>query len=166
MEELDAAFISAYKINSLGPIHVITAFLPLLRASDTKKIVVIGSGAADPKSTRALRLSTTVAYARTKAAALLATTKFAVKLEDEGFVVVTLSPGMVDCSATAGADSEALAASLKDFSTSVKDRTGIEVTPLTPEASVAAQLQVIDGLQPSHNGLFLQHTGAEYRPRS
>ncbi|PIL30283.1 hypothetical protein GSI_07463 [Ganoderma sinense ZZ0214-1] len=166
MEELDSAFISAYKINSLGPIHAVTAFLPLLRASNTKKIVDIGSGAEDSKSTRALRLSKTVAYAMIKAAALLAATKFAVKLQDEGFVVVTLSPGMVDCSATAGADSKALADSLKEFSSSVKKNTGLEVTPQTPEESVAAQLKVIDGLEPSHNGLFLQHTGGEYRPRS
>ncbi|PIL30295.1 hypothetical protein GSI_07476 [Ganoderma sinense ZZ0214-1] len=143
MEELDTEFISAYKINSLGPIHAITAFLPLLRASDTKKIVVIGSGASDPKSTQVRRL---VAYSMTKAAALIAATKFAVKLADEGFVVVTICPGMVDCSATAGADSGALAASLKEMSSSMKSQTGIEVTPQTPEVSVAAQLKVIDGL--------------------
>ncbi|PIL30305.1 hypothetical protein GSI_07488 [Ganoderma sinense ZZ0214-1] len=170
MDELDAEFISAaYKINSLGPIHAITAFLPLLRASDTKKIVVIGSGAADPKSTQVRRL---VAYSMTKAAALIAATKFAVKLQDEGFVVVTICPGMVDCSATAGADTEGcrkcevVAASLKEMSSSMKSQTGIEVTPQTPEASVAAQLKVIDGLEASHNGLFLQHTGGEYRPRN
>nr|VWO95393.1 Dipeptidyl peptidase IV [Ganoderma boninense] len=166
MEELDTALISAYKVNTLGPIHAITAFLPLLRAADTKKIIVIGSGAGDPKSTLVIRIPHMVAYGMTKAAALLATTKFAVKLQDEGFVVVTLSPGMVDCSATAGADSEALSQSLKDFSTSVKKDTGIEVTPQTPQASVGAQLKIIDGLQASHNGLFLQHTGGEYGSRS
>ncbi|PIL30285.1 hypothetical protein GSI_07465 [Ganoderma sinense ZZ0214-1] len=165
MEELDTAFISAYKVNSLGPIHAITAFLPLLRGSDTKKIVVIGSGACDPSSSRALRLPNIVAYAMTKAAALLATTKFAFKLQDEGFVVITLCPGIVDCSATAGADSAALADKLNEFSATVKKNTGLEVMRQTPEESVTAQLKVIDGLQASQNGLFLKHTGGEYFPR-
>ncbi|PIL30240.1 hypothetical protein GSI_07418 [Ganoderma sinense ZZ0214-1] len=155
-----------YKVNSLGPIHAMTAFLPLLRTSDTEKIVVIGSGAGDPSSSRVLYLPHMVAYAVTKAAALLATTKFAVNLQDEGFVVITLSPGMVDCSATAGADSEALADSLKELSASVNKNTGLEVMPQTPEESVAGQLKVIDGLELSHNGLFLQHTGGEYHSRS
>ncbi|KAM5539651.1 hypothetical protein V8D89_006760 [Ganoderma adspersum] len=163
MEELDTALISAYKVNSLGPIHGITAFLPLLRASNTKKIIVIGSGASDPTRTLALNVVNMVGYGMTKAAALIATTKFALKLKDEGFVVITLSPGMVDCSATAGADSEALAESLKVFASSVKSDTGIQVIAQTPETSVGAQLKIIDGLEASHNGLFLAHTGGEYR---
>ena len=173
-------FIPQYKVNSLGPIHGITAFLPLLRASNTKKIIVIGSGASDPTFTLTLNMVNMVGYGMTKAAALIATTKFALKLKDEGFVVIPLSPGMVDCSATAGADGaswlisrfcmlsrgslgEALSQGLKDFASSVKNDSGIQVTPQTPEASVGAQLKVIDGLDASHNGLFLAHTGGEYR---
>ena len=41
------------------------------------------------------------AYGMTKAAALIATTKFALKLKDEGFVVVALDPGFVNTSGTA-----------------------------------------------------------------
>ena len=40
------------------------------------------------------------AYAITKAAALVATTKWAMKLASEGFVVVTISPGVADISET------------------------------------------------------------------
>ena len=95
---------SQFKVNSLGTVHSITAFLPLLRASTTKKIVVIGSGAADPKANQTLGIANMAAYGMTKAAALIATTKFAIKLQNEGFVVITIAPGMVDTSATAGAD--------------------------------------------------------------
>ena len=42
------------------------------------------------------------AYHMTKAAALIATTKWALKLRDEGFVVVSLSPGLVDTTGTMG----------------------------------------------------------------
>ena len=129
------------------------------------------------------------AYGMTKAAAIIATTKFALKLKDEGFVVVTLSPGMVDTSATAGTDrasattlvcafgersvlmlrllGDAVTQGLAAFASSVKTETRIQVAAQTPERSIAAQLRVIDGLQPSHNGAFLSHNdGGEYRPPS
>ena len=44
------------------------------------------------------------AYGMTKAAAHIATTKFALQLKDEGFVVVTLDPGVVNTGATAPPD--------------------------------------------------------------
>ena len=90
-----------FKVNTLGMIHAVTAFLPLLRAGRTKKIVVIGSAAGDSKFVRTFGLGDMAAYGMTKAAALIATTKWAVKLQDEGFVVVTMSPGLVDTSETA-----------------------------------------------------------------
>ena len=97
---LIATFASQFMINSLGPIHSIKAFLPLLRASTTKKIIVIGSGAGDVKYNRDVGIANMAAYGMTKAAGLIATTKFAAQLKDEGFVVVTLSPGLVDVTGT------------------------------------------------------------------
>ena len=97
---LIAAFASQFRINSLGPIHSIKAFLPLLRASTTKKIIVIGSGAGDVKYNRDVGIANMAAYGMTKAAGLIAATKFAAQLKDEGFVVVTLSPGLVDVTGT------------------------------------------------------------------
>lgn len=93
-----------YTVNTLGVIHSIFAFLPLLRASSAnlKKIVVISSGAADYKFINSTGHAHTTAYGITKAATVLATTKWAVKLKDEGFVVVSLSPGMADTSGTSG----------------------------------------------------------------
>ena len=93
-----------FKVNTLGIVHGIDAFLPLLRASSAKKIIVLGSGAGDPKTALAGSVPNFLAYIMTKAAALVATTKFAVKLRDEGFVVVTFCPGRVDCSATLSAE--------------------------------------------------------------
>ena len=89
-----------FKVNSLGPVHSITAFLPLLRASETKKIIVIGSHGGDPKTILSMRLANLCAYGMTKAAAVVATTKFALQLKDEGFTVVTLNPGSVKTSGT------------------------------------------------------------------
>ena len=89
-------------VNSLGPVHSITAFLPLLRASKTKKIIVIGSAASDPKAILSLRLGNLCAYGMSKAAAVVAAIKFAIQLKNEGFVLVSLTPGLVDITGTIG----------------------------------------------------------------
>ncbi|KAI1795383.1 NAD(P)-binding protein [Ganoderma leucocontextum] len=163
MEELDADFIASYKVNALGPVHSITAFLPLLRASSTKKIVVISSGGADPKFIRAVEIAHMSAYGMTKAAALIATTKFAVKLKDEGFIVCSLSPGLVDVSETIGeSGSPQVREETAPIAAMWREKYGIAFEFMSPEASVSGQLKVIDGLKPSDNGLFLSHEGGEW----
>lgn len=120
----------------------------------------------------------------TKAAALMATTEFATKLKDEGFVVVSLGPGLVDTTATAGADGrstvllgrcalliwtplgDVLTQRINAFAAMVKNVGGIQIPAQTPEVSVAAQLRLVDGLQPSQNGAFLSHTDEEHCPPS
>ncbi len=92
-----------FKVNTLGVIHSVTPFVPLLRAGPTKKIVVIGTGGGDPKSVLAVGIKNMLAYCATKAAAVMVATKWALELKDEGFVVVTLTPGLVDTSGTTGA---------------------------------------------------------------
>ncbi|KAI0920144.1 hypothetical protein AcV5_009959 [Taiwanofungus camphoratus] len=101
-DELDAEFVQSFKVNVLGVTHSLNALLPLLRNGSTKKIAVIGSergrlpglGAPRPAS-RAWRRTGT-----TKAATNMVATKYGALLQDEGFVVVALSPGLVDVSAT------------------------------------------------------------------
>ncbi|EIW57123.1 NAD-P-binding protein [Trametes versicolor FP-101664 SS1] len=102
MDALDADCIEAYKINALGVVHGIAAFLPLLRAGPTKKIAVLGTDGAIPNTVYALGLPDLCAYSMSKAASMLATAKWALQLKDEGFIVVTLAPGLVDTTDTVG----------------------------------------------------------------
>lgn len=76
------------------------AFLPLLRAGTAKTIVVIGTGGILYSVVRKIQMQDAVAYSATKAAAAMITTKYALQLAPEGFTVVTLTPGLVDTSAT------------------------------------------------------------------
>ena len=48
-----------------------------------------------------MRLANLCAYGMSKGAAVVATAKFALQIKDEGFVVVTLYPGLVNTSGTA-----------------------------------------------------------------
>lgn len=91
-----------FTVNVLGVIHSVSAFLPLLRASSAtlKKVIVLGSRGGDPSSVRTFSIANMAAYGITKAAVITATAKWAVKLKDEGFAVVTVCPGTVDTSQT------------------------------------------------------------------
>ncbi|KAI0794314.1 hypothetical protein C8Q74DRAFT_569107 [Fomes fomentarius] len=90
-----------YKFNTHRVIHSISAFLPLLpvRAStaNLKKIVVIE---CRPQGRTAWGLADAAAYGVTRATGIVMTIKWTLKLKDEGFVVVSLSPGVVDTSVT------------------------------------------------------------------
>ncbi|KAI0642222.1 hypothetical protein C8Q79DRAFT_1027974 [Trametes meyenii] len=100
MDELDEDFADAFKVNALGTVHSITSFLPLLRAGTTKKIVVIASGAGLPQMVYGSGIGNMVQYGTTKAAQVLVTTKWALQLKDESFVVVSLNPGHVSTAET------------------------------------------------------------------
>ncbi|KAI0742405.1 NAD-P-binding protein [Daedaleopsis nitida] len=159
MAALDADFTKSFQVNALGVIHSITAFLPLLRASTAspKKIVVISTGGADYERVFRTKNADMVGYCATKAAGLMVTTKWALKLKDEGFVVTSLNPGMVDTTGTYGesGDPEAhatMVALAEEFK-----KVGIPVSLQTPAESVALQLKVVDTLNPSDNGLLLDH---------
>ncbi|KAL6302030.1 hypothetical protein BKA93DRAFT_737644 [Sparassis latifolia] len=103
-EQLDEDFLQFFKVNVLGVVHTVNAFLPLLRKGTAKKIIILGSAGADPKWVWKVRLESMAAYGTTKAGTHMVVTKYAALLENEGFTVVALSPGLVDTSATAVVD--------------------------------------------------------------
>ena len=43
---------------------------------------------------------------------------------------------------------------------------GVAVKAETPEESVSAQVKLLDGLRPSDNGLFMVHTGGEFKVKN
>ncbi|KAI0669047.1 NAD-P-binding protein [Trametes maxima] len=156
LDELDADLIDAFKVNTLGVVHSISAFLPLLRKGATKKIIVIGTTGSVPSVTMLTASAGMAAYTTTKAAAIMVATKYAARLKGKGFTVVSINPGVVDTSETAGGSAgdfsfQATIDGLKDL--------GITVELQTPEQSVARQLKVIDGLRSEQNGAFLEYTG-------
>ncbi|KAI9059396.1 NAD-P-binding protein [Trametes sanguinea] len=169
MDELDTDFLTAYQINTLGLIHALAAFLPLLRASPapTKKVVVVSTTGADPRAVLAARATHMTAYAASKAAALMVATQWAVRLGEEGpgegrFVVASVCPGVVDTSGTMGESGDPVAHEMVVKGVEEMNKKGYPVKLETPEESVRAQLQVIDGLTPADNGVFLSHNGQRY----
>ncbi len=160
--------------------HSVAAFLPLLRAAPTKKIVVISTHGAVPAVVYNVEIANMCAYGTTKAAGALATAKWALQLKGEGFTVVSLTPGLVDTTDTIGPTGELFSLFLsrervvgkrltrkrtgdpegKEILRKIAEGTTAFVLE-TPEQSVRAQLQVIDRLTPADNGAFLDHHGAQ-----
>ncbi|TFK80787.1 NAD-P-binding protein [Polyporus arcularius HHB13444] len=163
MDELDSSFRAAFDTNALGGIHSVAAFLPLLRAGNAKRVVLLEPGNADPKTVRAYGLAGMAAHHVTKASSLMVMTKWAVKLQDEGFVVVALNPGIVDTTGTIGEHGDPAAHAALSKAVEGFVQRGIPAVLQTPQQSVSAQLRVVDSLKPSDNGLFLDaSTGKEY----
>jgi len=156
MDTLDAEFIEAFKVNTLGAVHSVDAFLPLLRAGGTKKIVVISTGGGERDVVWKTRLIGTAAYSVTKCAENMVMTKYAAELADEGFVVAAISPGNVDVSGTA--PSPPSVEELADLKR-VMDRVRKQIPnypdkPLTPEQSVKKVLEIVDALGPEDTASF------------
>lgn len=159
----------------LGVVHSVNAFLPLLRKGTTKKIIVISGEAGVQDLVWKMRLGHAAAYGITKAAENMVATKYAALLEEEGFVVASVSPGLVDVSSTSTeqgayhdlptpsgylADAQYYAADIqKNMHLFQKILTGMfaafpKSASLTPEESVRRLISFIESAGPAQSGKF------------
>jgi NAD(P)-dependent dehydrogenase (short-subunit alcohol dehydrogenase family) len=81
--------------NVAGVLFSINAFLPLIKKSKIKKVVVISSGLADTELFEPAGMTSAVTYAISKSAANLLIVKYAVEFKDDGIKFLALSPGLV-----------------------------------------------------------------------
>ncbi|KLO10733.1 NAD(P)-binding protein [Schizopora paradoxa] len=94
-KSLEEDMIDFYKTNTLGTIHMINAFLPLLRAGGTKKCIIIGSALASTKLARNTGVIRFSGYAMSKSALNIAGVRYATKYRSEGVIFLTITPGLV-----------------------------------------------------------------------
>ncbi|KIJ52470.1 hypothetical protein M422DRAFT_156847 [Sphaerobolus stellatus SS14] len=154
---LQKDLLDAFSVNVIGVIYSINAFINLVKAGQTKKVITISSAIADPDVGLASGFYQGAPYAISKAAVNMAVTKYAIQFKDEGIIFLALSPGYVDTAEEpltpqAIADKEGQIAALRKVVPEFKG-------PLTPEESVSAQLQVIDGITLDATGGFISHHG-------
>ncbi len=120
----------SFAVNAEGAFLLTQALNPHL--ADGAKIVNLSSGLGSIASTRSLY---SPSYAMSKAALNMATRLLSIALAERGIVVVSMSPGWVRT-----------------------DMGGAGAT-LTPEASIASMLRVIDHLKRPDSGRFLSQNG-------
>jgi NAD(P)-dependent dehydrogenase (short-subunit alcohol dehydrogenase family) len=85
-----------FKINTIGVVHTINAFLPLLRQGSVKKVISLSSGVGDLDFTLQTESGATPSYCISKAALNMVVAKYAAQFKEEGFVFLAISPGLVD----------------------------------------------------------------------
>jgi len=157
-ELLTNSMIESLKVNVLGVVFSINAFLPLVRRSSIKKIIVISTGLSDRDTTEKSTISFFMTYSAIKAALNMVVAKYAVRFREQGVVFLAVSPGLVDTSTHAPTEEE-LAGILKMIESFKHAAPGWDGKPLTPEQSVSAMLKVIDGLTIKDSGAFLSQYG-------
>lgn len=119
-------------VNTLGPVRVVRALLPNLRAGETRKIINITSNLA---SIGGNTDGGFYGYRESKAALNMFTKSLAAEFGPDGFVCIVLHPGWV------------------------RTDMGGPDAPLNVRESVRGLRSVIDNLSPADNGTFLTHTG-------
>ena len=130
---LDAdSMLQSLRINSLGPLLVAQACVPLLRRGRRPRIVNISSGLG---SLTRKQTGGQYAYCSSKAALNMVMRGLAADLGPAGVTVCSLHPGWV------------------------RTEMGGWGAAITPTESVRDMLALITGLTPAHNGTYFDHEG-------
>jgi NAD(P)-dependent dehydrogenase (short-subunit alcohol dehydrogenase family) len=128
IEQLDWVF----QVNSLGPLRVTQALLPMLDSGDKKQVVNISSMMGS------MELNTWggyIGYRGSKAALNSFNQTLAVEMGKQGYVFVVMHPGYVQTEMNKGAGE------------------------ISPQESATGIFKVIEGLKPSDNGAFYDNNG-------
>ncbi|KAF7360131.1 NAD(P)-binding protein [Mycena venus] len=156
-DALDQDLLENFRVNTLGTIHATNAFLPLLRAGTAKKVITISTGAADLDFANMTGSATQAGYAISKAALNMAIAKFAAALKREGFVFLSISPGLVDTAAAERTPQES--EQYKAFTQALTKMAPNFSGPLTSQTSVKMMLEVIYRWTIEDTGAFVSHHG-------
>ncbi|KAJ7083241.1 hypothetical protein C8R44DRAFT_862485 [Mycena epipterygia] len=149
-EALENDLLKYFHVNTLGTINTTNAFLPLLRARTTKKVITLATCVADPDFISTTGSAGQVGYTIHKAALNMAVAKFAVALKAEGSVFLAL---------VTRTEQER-----EEYK--VHGQTFAKVTPgfagsLTPRASVTMMLDVIYRWAVENTGVFVPSSGCD-----
>ncbi|KAI5480679.1 short-chain dehydrogenases/reductase [Pseudohyphozyma bogoriensis] len=162
-EALKADFDGAFEANLYAPLHAARVFLPLVRKSNLKQLVAMSTGLADIASTVKSEFEGIPAYCISKAALSMAWAKLAAEVKEERVTCLTISPGLVDTSATrtgpppTAEEMAGFGAMVKKFHKAEPQFTGM---PISPEESVNAILTVLSNATLADSGKLLSHHGS------
>jgi len=126
--------LDVFTTNSVAPLMVTQAFMPLLQHGTHPRLVMISSQVGSITNTR---VSYAVAYRMSKTALNMATKILANEYGESGMIVVTTHPGHV-----------------------ATDMGGAGA-PVSPQESAAGLVTLIERLKPEDNGHFYNYDGQE-----
>ncbi|SCU79274.1 LAMI_0A08064g1_1 [Lachancea mirantina] len=151
LQTSDSEYHRVFDTNTLGPIRVIEAFLPLLREGETRHIAVISSIAG---SIQICFPEVTPAYAISKLAVNFYVRNLSTTLKNEGFSVLAIHPGVVGTDLffdTVNAMGPEIAKAIQE-----------KYPPITPKASASQIIENILAKQgPTFTDRFVSYDGSE-----
>ncbi|KAI1087333.1 NAD(P)-binding protein [Rostrohypoxylon terebratum] len=161
---LEEEFLSSYKANVIGNVHMINLSLPLIRAGKVKKVIFISSGHGDYDLARDYKITNSSSYAMNKAAMNLAMVKYHGQWSSEGILFMSISPGVVktgnfDLSKLSEKQKAVLGGMTQKFQEYAPDWKG----PITPDESVKLVMGVINNasVERGDGGSFVSHHGTK-----
>ncbi|KLO10731.1 NAD(P)-binding protein [Schizopora paradoxa] len=153
---LDDDMLTFYKTNVLGTIHMINAFIPLLRAGSTKKCIIIGSAIGSHKLARRTEFTDNPGYAMSKAALNIAAVRYASKYRSEGVIFLTITPGFVR---TLQGTPEEVEKFFSEAEAKIREKFPSYEGSITVEQSVRDQLALISSVTIDRSGDFVNRDG-------
>jgi NAD(P)-dependent dehydrogenase (short-subunit alcohol dehydrogenase family) len=108
MQVQEDDFLESFKVNTLGLVNVVHAFLPLVKKGTVKKVVNLSTGVADLELLHATDHDFGAPYAASKAAANVVVAKYGSALKGEGILFLSVSPGYVSTEANVKGKGQAL----------------------------------------------------------
>ncbi|KAJ7492052.1 hypothetical protein FB451DRAFT_515276 [Mycena latifolia] len=154
-EAVEKDMVDKFRVNTVGVVHSINAFLPLLRKGSVKKVVSISSGLGDIEL--AVWTEGEPAYSISKAAMNMVSAKYAAQFRDEGFTFLAICPGVVDT--RVGPLSTEAVEEFKRVSKGIAKIAPDFKGPISPEESVKMQLEVINRWTVEETGAYVSHFG-------
>ncbi|KAK6340001.1 hypothetical protein TWF730_001777 [Orbilia blumenaviensis] len=140
--------------NVMSVVHTTNAFLPLIKKSKIKKIVVLSSGIGDIEGVVTWGLKDNVPYCVSKAAVNMVVAKYSTALAEDEITIVAVSPGLVRT------QTQDWAPQFYENITKVfqKNKPSFD-GPLSPEDSVSMMLETVSKLTFKDTGRFMSHHG-------
>jgi NAD(P)-dependent dehydrogenase (short-subunit alcohol dehydrogenase family) len=148
-------FTRTLTVNAIGPMRVSEAFLENVAASNQKKIITLSSAAGSHGLLNPP--ANLYPYRASKAALNFLMHNLALDVAKRGIVVGLLNPGLVD---TRGVlNLKPGESPPEEFAALMPLIRAGKIQLITPEESVKAMLELIDGLTPARSGVFLNYDG-------
>ncbi|EJD36366.1 putative short-chain dehydrogenase [Auricularia subglabra TFB-10046 SS5] len=153
-------FRTSFETNVIGYVLATNAFLPLLKKGTLKKVLALGSGMADPALVLRAGYAYGPAYGVSKMALEMAMVKYAVKYKKDGFVFLTVSPGMVQKTNADFANiTPEVMTKLQEMRTTFRALYPASPGPLSASDAARMVLSVMDNATPEDSGKFFSHKG-------
>lgn len=152
---------AAFRVNVVGVAFGTNAFLPLIRAGSTKKVITLGTGLAMADLTNQFELQQNPAYSISKAATNMLVAKYnAAYGKSEGILFLSLSPGFVDTGTNTTPLNDDDAKAMQDMGAKFAKYAPHFTGPITTEESVKAMDKVITiATAQSMGGAAVSHHG-------